>query len=1458
MEPVATPARRRWLRRIIFGVLVIAVVGVTIAALTPTWLSSSSGRAWLLERVSAEIPGTLSAAGMDLNWSDGQKLESLRLEDESGTTVARVRLVAADVTLAQILRGDYGTGRILIEGLELDLVLDDNGKLNLAGAISAPDAEKPKPIDLPKLLREFALELPPSLTADIELRDARISLRGPTLPQAFELQDVTGTLRLERVGAPIEFDLSGTLHDGSSATIQARLEGFDDQGRLRASGARLALSLKAKMAESAEAMRSLLGPEVRLDVRVETSASGASFGVEVESAQLAVKTRGAVTVAQDAAPRVSLLDGTNLSYTLTTALLSRIAVKDAQVVLGGDVVVNLAIDSLATSLNWPLDGSTFALESHLTIGDGRVHVRAAGLDESLAWSGWRTAIRKPVEGEDGSVVLQGRIDEGEVDVEGVLRLPDSGRLSARIIKLPLARIDRVLSSFTGRSGLLVDALGPTFDLECKIEKPEGGATQIGLHVETERLKLDAHFDADRNRDLLSARDVTLEYTMPRSLAPQLQLEKDLPVRLNIASFAIPLSGFDAARVSISGSAGAGPWHLGGETPLAIEWARFTVNSDALAEGVGIQANCQLEKGGFRASGQLKQLWDASGRLQLAKVRGRLEATLEDFPVARFEAGLGKFLGGRILLKGDGSDTTLDVQLKSDLLDVALPLVVSDGRVRLAKPGRVRYLLTPETIWHYAPTTVPYSQDAWTTARLPKPVELDVELLSMDAPADGSFALDDMRVNGSLSMGPTRIDRVPKAGIVFLTNWRVDFEGESLAAPQFVVNGSVGASRFPLGGPIEIVAKGGLDALELSATASDRLALTCAVVRDAESIRLREPARLDFELRRELLRKLELPDEWLLDPLRLGIVVENLRIPRDRGWSAGDGALRVTVPEARLRLEGRNVALRELTLSASAAEGVNAELTGKLDDATITVRAELAERRRGAVLSATAELLGMPTALFGNTARRAIGDTIDLRVNVDLPKGLDAVGGAVSATVRSEQLELDAELQRKQRWHLARPARIEWTATPEFVRAFLPDLELGLAAPAKLIFEITKLALPPNGSPLAGAALTAHARVPKLRLSGVDGKQLMVRDLTLDIDAADLLEPIRIGLDGALEGGAKTGRLGGTVVIDYLGDDKQPIVLSEERLAVTAKLDIEDLPTAAVDALFALDGYLPAVLGESATGELRADIKRGQGPVDVHLQSGNLQATVAGQLTRRSFLLRRPLSAKLTYSKRLADLVLPKLGPFFHGIVATEEPIRLQISHRGFRVPRQFDLAKVVMPHVMLDIGKVTMENQTLVKVIQQIAGARVPDQTTAWFTPVELSLRGGAVQYTKRLDILLEKSWHFSTWGKADLVRERVDMVLCIMPSTLKEILRIRGVDSADTLRVAMTGPLDNPRVNAARVATDLGAIRVKYDALRNLPALARPFAEGALKKLLSKTFQGPPPLPATVDPLPWLEQERK
>ncbi|MHC4955150.1 MAG: hypothetical protein ACYTGZ_14945 [Planctomycetota bacterium] len=1445
MEPEArTPRKRRWLRRALIVVGVGFVLLLAVASVVPRWLSSDSGRAWLLGRVNESIPGRFTAAGIDLNWGGGQTVESLRLDDAAGNTVARVRLVSADVTLAQLLRGEYGTGRILIEGLEIDLVLDEQGRLNLAGAIAAPDDAEPEPVDLPGLLREFTLELPASLRLDIELRDARVSLQGPAIPKPLQLSDVAGTLRLERMGAPLEFNLDGTIDGGSHAKLTARLEGLDGDGRLRASDAALTLALEAEMEEGA--LRRLLGPDVHLGVDVRTSAEGAAFTVAARSSNLSVNAPGRVDVAYGEPARLHIEKDAHARYVVTPALLASFAAEDADVALANDVAVSLNV----ASLDAPLDGSGFTVNAKLAVADGRVDVRVAEVVESLKWTDWTASIQKQAAGDAASVKLHGRLDEGVVDVDGTLRLPADGQLRASVTSFPLARIDRVVESVTGRGGVLVDALGPTLDLEGRIENDAERRAKIDLRIDTQRLKLAAPLVVDFGRDLVQAKNVSVDYVVAPTLAPKLGLEQELPVRLDVASFSGKLSRFDPSATSMVATLKAGAARFGGDAPVELRGATAEVESESFAQGLRLNAECRLDDGRIAAAGDLAGLWDATGRMQLAKARGKMQVDIERLPVARFEPAVGELLSGRVTLDGDGSDARFDVRLRSDRMDLALPLSVSNGRARLRGPGQFRYTLTPDMAWRFLPAQRRGATiDQWTEARLEDPIEMTVNLRSVDMPARRSFHLDDARASGTLSLGPVRLADVPEAGRVVLSDWTVEFGGDSVADPSFVAKGAVESSRFAFGAPVRVDAKGDRDNLVLGLAAADRLTLDLVALRDGDSFRLRKPAALHVELRRDLLRQLDLPDAWLRRPLPVDAVFETMRMPADGDWRSADAAFRLTVPEARVHVEGRDVALSELELRGEVAAQITAQLSGKLGDGDLSARATLAERRRDAPLTLTARLRQIPTALLGETISACAGATADVELDVDFPDGRALL------KAHTPHVDLDAQLERQGPWRLARPAKLTWTMTPEAFRVLLPDSEMRLAAPATLRIDIAKFALATDARSLTEASMKARAKVAEVRMRSRKGAELSVRALVLDVDAADLRKPMTIGVDANL-GGAQPGSVRGTLVVEYLGDANKPIAFTQDQLAVRAKLDIDKLPVQPVDSLFDTGGYLTAVLGASASGACTARLSRGVGPIDIDLRSGNLQASVAGLLTRDSLRLRQPVQAKLTHSKALGDLVLPKLGPLFEGVVATEAPIRVVIADKGFRVPRPYKIAQVVAPHVMLDIGRVTMKNQSLVRVVKQLARSDMADQTAAWFTPAEISLRGGVIRYSRRLDLLMDRRYHFSTWGTADLERERLDMVLGVMPDTLNEILRIEGLGRADTLRIKVSGPLAKPRIDVGRAVADLAAIRAKDDALRNLPRLARPFAEAALQQLLKETFQGPPPLRATADPLPWDKED--
>ena len=97
----------------------------------------------------------------------------------------RFEQLRTDAGLLSLLTGDYDLGRVVLEGLELDVVRDEEGRLNLSDALGAGEEEKeePEPQTLDEALREVEEVLPSSLRVDLEVRDARVRYRDHALAE---------------------------------------------------------------------------------------------------------------------------------------------------------------------------------------------------------------------------------------------------------------------------------------------------------------------------------------------------------------------------------------------------------------------------------------------------------------------------------------------------------------------------------------------------------------------------------------------------------------------------------------------------------------------------------------------------------------------------------------------------------------------------------------------------------------------------------------------------------------------------------------------------------------------------------------------------------------------------------------------------------------------------------------------------------------------------------------------------------------------------------------------------------------------------------------------------------------------------------------------------------------------------------------------------------------------------
>ncbi|MHC4940268.1 MAG: hypothetical protein ACYTHK_15085 [Planctomycetota bacterium] len=1429
--------------------LVLATIGLAAA---PSMLSTAGGREWLMGRVSAAIPGRLAGDQLELGWGRGQSLKGLRLVDRDGAVVGSCRELDSDLALWDLLRGEFGPGKLVLRGVELDLAVDDEGRLNLGGALAEPDDEPSRPLE--EMLREFEIELPDTLDLTVELEDARISFRSPEMTEPLTLEGVGGRLQVS-AGRPVACELAGRFGGTAPVQLAAQLTGLDESGTLRGSGAGLSLTLDGSWEESTHRVLRLLrraaGDSARVSASLVTTPDAISLEFDVTSPRLSAEGGARALLGEERA--LVLTRPLAAKVEITPELVGELA----ESTLRDVVPLELSLEEVRLPLDRPeLTGSSFRGKAKL--GDGSVELRG----ETFAWRGWSASFDKGVEDQDWAFALDGAIEtrdeEGRVTARGRAG-SELEELQAKVERFPLAPLDRMIVALTGHEGALVEALGPRLDLEAAVDPTGPGRADAKLQAKTDRLTLQAPLHVDWKGRVATGRGIELEYAMAPSLLQRVAGERvplpdaDVAVKLRIASFAAPYARFDPAKTELDAHLEVGPGRLGGDPELSFRDVAAQVK--AAAAGVSIDLRGRLGVGDFGVTGTVRELWDEEGAFQPGRVDGKLVGLARGLPLAAIdrqvkkEPGLRDLLGPElecgVRLDGDGRSVAAVVHVTSRNLRGSVPLALEGQRVRLTEPSRLQAAIEPAVAERFGQVQL----DART------PVALELREFSMPWRSARSAGI---RAVARVRAGKFTVERDGNE----LTVEKIDamLGGDSVAAATLSLNGAVrvgGLAGTALGGTTTIDADAALADLDpdrVEASLRSPLAsLDFAIRREGDHFVLVRPLTGSYELRPALLAEVGWRDDLLGQPAKIALQMTALAVPLDFSLDGLTAQAEVEVPDLlfALRDEPR---LRDLVATLSVGKELRLDLTAKgssrdkEEAGGIKVQGTVREWLRdgkpdvAAPLTLDARLSAIPTALFG---LEMVGDSADASLVADLPRRPAA--GRVDLVVKAEHLDVSAQLAADDRVSLTRPARVRWTLTPEAARTLGLNRSLELADPATVEFTVQKFTMTREGE---RPALQAHAAVGALDFTERKGREVVigVERLRLDLASEDLRDAVSIELRGKVTGSGEPGALAGTVRVTQMAKSG-----NLRDASVSGDVRVEAVPVGPLDRLLGMEGHLHAVMGDRARLRARSQLDQGVGPLDLELTSHNLTAKVAARATRTAFYLREPVTAELRHSERLAELVLPKLGPFFEGIVKTEQPIRFRIESRGFSVPRPFSLAKVNLPSASVDVGRVVLANQMIVDVIKSLARAGVPEKTEAWFTPLMIEMRDGRILYRRRLDVLFDDRIHLGTWGAVDIPNDRLDMVFTLMPETVRDLLRI-GDGKTDTLQIPIRGSLKRPRVDLRKPLADIGAIQAKEAALRKAPPLVQAIAKAALDELTRKAFGGLPPKDASVDPLPWRE----
>ncbi|HEX2675729.1 MAG TPA: hypothetical protein VHM19_03800 [Polyangiales bacterium] len=196
-----TPIARRgtnvasWIRMRARGLLIVAIACFAAAVLTLlAYLDSSFGREraarWLEARMSAAIPGSVSIGAIDSLKPSAVRVRDLAFLDPHGNAVLRAEHARIDLDLSAALHGQLGFDSARVDGGELVLAVQPDGRTSLEAAFSEPSTAPPDP--------ERGLQC---RLRDIVVNDLKVVIQ-LSKDKAFTFQDVAAVLRIWRQHTP--------------------------------------------------------------------------------------------------------------------------------------------------------------------------------------------------------------------------------------------------------------------------------------------------------------------------------------------------------------------------------------------------------------------------------------------------------------------------------------------------------------------------------------------------------------------------------------------------------------------------------------------------------------------------------------------------------------------------------------------------------------------------------------------------------------------------------------------------------------------------------------------------------------------------------------------------------------------------------------------------------------------------------------------------------------------------------------------------------------------------------------------------------------------------------------------------------------------------------------------------------------------------------------------------------
>jgi hypothetical protein len=269
-----------------------------------------------------------------------------------------------------------------------------------------------------------------------------------------------------------------------------------------------------------------------------------------------------------------------------------------------------------------------------------------------------------------------------------------------------------------------------------------------------------------------------------------------------------------------------------------------------------------------------------------------------------------------------------------------------------------------------------------------------------------------------------------------------------------------------------------------------------------------------------------------------------------------------------------------------------------------------------------------------------------------------------------------------------------------------------------------------------------------------------------------------------------------------------------QLTGNLQMKVQQFPSRALDIIARAKGRadfpFTTLFGEMINASISTQMKNFSGPIALNLNTPRARIDLKGQLVNGALTLSDTLYAQMKVTPEISRLVLKEVNPLNLSYFYSEAPITLEIQANGFYFPLSpTNVGKIAMPNARIELGKVACRNEGNVNITLGLLKSKQFDKSGElflWFAPIDFSIKQGIADI-ERTEILLADTFDVCVFGKFDLVKAYVDMILGLTAQTLSKAFGIKNLPENYVLTVPMKGPADNVQINTNKATAKVALL---------------------------------------------------